>query len=84
MKTYEGVHMNYTPTDPVFADLASNKAGCVVEETSREAAGLGMEPSGHWFMNYRDVTTYTFHPYDGSAPVPCCRPSGGVTRQRGL
>lgn len=66
MIVHEGVRMGSIP-------------GVVIEEPSREEAGMGMEPSGHWFMNYRDTTTFTFHPYSGAPPVPCSRPQGYYT-----
>ncbi len=79
MIVHEGIVMRYQPRDTIFD--ASMKSGVVIEEPSREEAGMGMEPSGYSFMNYRDTTTYTFHPYSGAQPVPCRRPRGYCTTQ---
>lgn len=83
MIIHEGVRMNYTSPEWLYSDLVINKGGVVIEESRQVEAGMGQEPSGHSFMNYRTETTYTFHPYDGSAPVPCARPNGLTTRQKG-
>lgn len=82
IQTFEGVQMNYRNPDWIFSDTVFPKTGVVVhEKTDRGEAGMGMEPSGHWFMNYREVRVCSFHPYDGSAPVPCEYPHGYRTRQ---
>jgi len=82
MIVHEGITMvGYVRPDWAYSDIVQNLSGVVIEEPSREEAGMGMEPSGHWFMNYRDTTTFTFHPYSGGAPVPCKRPRGFTTRK---
>ena len=80
MIVHEGVRLSYSPS-PVFDGWYGIISGVVIEEPSREQAGMGVEPSGHCFMNYRDTTIYTFHPYNGGVPVPCSRPLGYVSRQ---
>jgi hypothetical protein len=78
---HEGVYMNYSP-EPIFDGWYGTIPGIVIEERSHEPAGMGMEPSGHAFMNHRDTTRYTFHPYTGGKPVPCARPRNYITYQR--
>lgn len=82
MIVHEGIRMTYTSPEWVYALTPVNKSGCVIEETERVYAGDGMEPSGHVFPNFFNASKFTFHPYDGSAPVPCGRPRGYVTHQK--
>lgn len=83
MEVYESVVMtDYVNPQWAWCGENQTKSGVVIEETKREEAGLGMEPSGNWFMNYRDVSIFTFHPYDGSEPIPCKRPHGYRTYRR--
>lgn len=68
VKVIEGVHAEYGIWGVI--------PGAITYEPSREPAGMGMEPSGHEFMNYRDTTEYWFHPYNGTLPKHCRQPHG--------